>query len=257
MKFPQFQTDSNGLYILTKEAIDYIAEYYLRDFNTKVLKEPQPIDIDQFVLYYLKLDQDFQYLSHNGAYLGMLNFCDTNKLPVYDPETGKAKYISAKADTMIIDNRLLAPNQEFRYRYTVGHEGGHYICHKDKVLNDLFESIFTGADKPAVVMCRSSNLEVNIKSKQNWSEHNWMEWQANYMSSALLMPKSMMLRMYNNGQFIWTLRQEAGGNEYYFEELFIGVVSATFQVSREAAKYRLRNLGLLSPKDDAPALIFG
>lgn len=53
------------------------------------------IDIDGFAQSYLGLTQDFQYLSHNGIYLGMMIFNDTNKVPVYDPAT-KEPSISAR-----------------------------------------------------------------------------------------------------------------------------------------------------------------
>ena len=64
------------------------------------------MDIEGFIEFYLGMTPDYQYLSHNGVYLGMTVFNDTNKVPVYDPATNRAEYISAKARTVIIDNRL-------------------------------------------------------------------------------------------------------------------------------------------------------
>lgn len=68
-------------------------------------------------------------VKRNGVYLGMTVFNDTNKVPIYDPATNRAEYISAKARTVIIDNRLLDENQRHRFRFTLGHEGGHDIFH--------------------------------------------------------------------------------------------------------------------------------
>lgn len=88
----------------------------------EALRTPQEIDIDLFVQDYLGMEQDFQYLSHCGLYLGMTVFNETDKIPVYNPAKYCAEYISAKANTVIIDNSLLEENQEHRYRFTMGHE---------------------------------------------------------------------------------------------------------------------------------------
>lgn len=88
----------------------------------EALRTPQEIDIDLFVQDYLGMEQDFQYLSHCGLYLGMTVFNETDKIPVYNPAKYCAEYISTKAKTVIIDNSLLEENQEHRYRFTMGHE---------------------------------------------------------------------------------------------------------------------------------------
>ena len=69
----------------------------------EALRTPQEIDIDLFVQDYLGMEQDFQYLSHCGLYLGMTVFNETDKIPVYNPAKYCAEYISTKAKTVIID----------------------------------------------------------------------------------------------------------------------------------------------------------
>ena len=126
---PKFRVKKSGVPVLSKNEIDIIGECFVAEFCPKVLSEPQPIDIDNFVESYLGMTTDFQFLSHNGVYLGMTVFNDTDKVIVFSPETGRAEYISAKARTAIIDNSLLDEKQERRYRFTVAHEGAHDICH--------------------------------------------------------------------------------------------------------------------------------
>ena len=84
----------------------------MRDFQPSVLTNPAPVDIESFVENYLGMTPDYQLLSHNGIYLGMTVFNDTNRVIVFSQETGRAEYISAKAHTVIIDTRLLEENQE-------------------------------------------------------------------------------------------------------------------------------------------------
>ncbi|MCU6720111.1 hypothetical protein OCV67_09220 [Porcipelethomonas ammoniilytica] len=89
------------------------------------MKNPSPVDIDGFLENYLGTTPDY----HNGIYLGMTVFHDTNCIPVYDLANNRAEYISAKANTVIFDSRLLEENQEHRYRFTAGHEAGHVVFH--------------------------------------------------------------------------------------------------------------------------------
>jgi Zn-dependent peptidase ImmA (M78 family) len=127
---PSYYISKSGVPILNKDYIDYIAERFLEDFCSEALRKPQAIDIDSFAMNYLKLKQDFQYLSHCGLYLGMMVFNDTKKVAVYNPDKNRAEYIEAREGTFIIDNSLLEKNQECRYRFTVGHEASHWIFHR-------------------------------------------------------------------------------------------------------------------------------
>ena len=119
----------SGAPVLSRKEIDIIGENLVSDFNPDAMQTPQEIDIDLFVQDYLGADQDFQYLSHCGVYLGMTVFNDTDKVPVYDPIQNRAEYISARANTIIIDRTLLEENQEHRYRFTMGHEASHAFLH--------------------------------------------------------------------------------------------------------------------------------
>ena len=75
----------SGAPVLSRKEIDIIGENLVSDFTLDRVLTPQEIDIDLFVQDYLGADQDFQYLSHCGVYLGMTVFNDTDKVPVYDP----------------------------------------------------------------------------------------------------------------------------------------------------------------------------
>ena len=123
--------------VLSRKEIDIIGENLVSDFNPDAMQTPQEIDIDLFVQDYLGADQDFQYLSHCGVYLGMTVFNDTDKVPVYDPIQNRAEYISAGANTIIIDRTLLEENQEHRYRFTMGHEASHVFLHTPYFAYDL------------------------------------------------------------------------------------------------------------------------
>ncbi len=110
--------------------MDEIAFQVLADFDYNLLMEPQELNIDLFAQEYLGMDQDFQLLSHNGIYMGMTMFNDTDRLPVYDPVRCRAEYVSEKANTIVIDSRLLDDDKEGQYRFTMAHECTHGMLHK-------------------------------------------------------------------------------------------------------------------------------
>lgn len=250
MYIPSLKTDVKGVPVLSKEQIDIIAERFIADFCPEALREPQPIDIDSFVLNYLKLKQDFQYLSHCGLFLGMMVFNDTRKVVVYNPMSNRAEYIAAREGTVIIDNILLAQDQEKRYRFTMGHEGSHWICHRNVFWRDPYQTSLFDSPGQAVVQCRAASIEGKSKPYHLWDYKDRMEWQANYMSSALLMPKSMVMSVYNED---W-LREMIDNEDLFMRSMYklslIHAVAERFNVSIQAAEIRLKNLGLIEVSED-------
>ena len=78
---PQLTIKANGLPVVSNDELDVIGERLIADFCPIATLVPQEIDIDRFVVNYLKMEQDFQFLSHCGVYLGMTVFQNTNYLP--------------------------------------------------------------------------------------------------------------------------------------------------------------------------------
>jgi len=235
---PEFQTNHFGIPIVSGEELDTLGERLVTDFSSKMAFTPGEIDIDRFVSGYLGMKQDFCYLSHCGVYLGMTVFRDSNSIPVYFPEQNKADYISAKAGTVILDPSLLEEGQEHRYRFTMGHEGSHKIMHTAYFLDDIGRgNPYAKEVVDTFVRCRADHYQFNISfNAVRWTDPKRVEWQANRLSSAILMPKSMvrmlMARMPNRGEMDWP-------------QMVSKQVSEVFNVSLEAAFYRLKDLGFL------------
>ena len=239
---PEFRVNKSGVPVLNNRSIDIIGERYVRDFQPEVLTDPCPVDIDGFVEYYLGMTQDFQYLSHNGVYLGMTVFNDTDKIPVWCPETNTAEYISATAGTVIIDNRLLEEKQHHRYRFTMGHEGGHGVFHTSVFAYDPNQiSLFSSTQQPAI-QCRVDSAK--RKDPSLWTDRDRMEWQANRFASAVLMPESAV-------RLVVSRRNDVTG--LYREFTLVSDLVQTFDVSMEAAAYRLKDMGIIR-KDYNPRL---
>ena len=236
----------SGAPVLSRKDIDIIGENLVSDFNPDAMQTPQEIDIDLFVQDYLGTDQDFQYLSHCGVYLGMTVFNDTDKVPVYDPIQNRAEYISARANTIIIDRTLLEENQEHRYRFTMGHEASHVFLHTPYFAYDpnqitLMDLLGEGKEA-AMIQCRVDTKKMNCEQQAVWTDKEWMEWQANALSSAILMPKAMVHKL------VRALRQKPGfSQKKEIQRCYIeaDTVSQVFNVSFQAATIRLKELGII------------
>ena len=251
---PEIRRKKSGAPVLSRKEIDVIGENLVAEFNPDAIVTPQEVDVDLFAQDYLGMDQDFQYLSHCGVYLGMTVFNDTDKVPIYDPQKNEADYVSVKAHTVIIDKSLLAENQEHRYRFTMGHEASHEYLHKEFFAYDpnqmtLFDYMENNS-QPAMIQCRVDSKKMDIKDSKSWGDRDWMEWQANALSSAMLMPKSMVKVVVEE-----TVRQQSGNCMMNYA--IVDAVSSVFNVSYEAATIRLKQLGYLRPEIQIDTNLFG
>lgn len=220
----------NGIPFVSGADLDKLAELMLAEYCPQSLMEPTEIDIDLLVQDYLGMEQDFQYLSHNGMFLGMTVFNDT-QIPVYDPERNRAEFIGVKARTVIIDNRLLDKKQEHRYRFTMGHEAAHGVLHTSYF--NFCPDQLALYDMSAQPMIQCSLRASTRKPASQWTSIDRMEWQANRLSSALLMPRcavQKLVQRYN----------------YTVPTGYVWKVVDAFNVSVQAAFYRLKELGYIS-----------
>ncbi|WP_405744492.1 ImmA/IrrE family metallo-endopeptidase [Anaerovibrio slackiae] len=251
IKLPQYRQNRNGVPILSEQNLEDIGENLTGDFCPEVLTEPQEVDIDAFAEIYMGLNQDIQYLSHNGVYLGMMVFNDTDMLPVFDPVAHEARYISESAGTVVIEKSLLDDDSQLhRYRFTMAHEAaGHAVLHKayhSRQHNPNQVNLFN--DSTPWVQCRKDMAIAPSRSTR--SDTDWMEWQANTLGSIVLMPrKSVKLLMtdYEN-----KLNDMQGLRRSFIIGDMIDQVSSVFNVSRQAALIRLKKLGYLESSDSDP-----
>lgn len=227
-----FTTKANGLPVISSEELDILGERLVADFSPMSVVKPQEIDIDRFVTRYLGMKQDFQYLSHCGVYLGITIFQSTPDFPVYNPETRKAQFLNVEARTIIIDSSLAEENQEHRYRFTMAHEGSHSILHPSYFLNAVCEQ-----DTDPFTRCRADFLAGKNLPSMGWTDKRRAEQQANRLGSAILMPKSAVKI---------ALARVSLRSSTEWIALATERLEKTFNVSNEAARYRLEELGFIS-----------
>lgn len=178
---PSFSFSRTHVPILSSKQIEQIAIDILEDYYQDMLTHPQPLDVDRFLEQYLHVTMDYKFLTHCRLYLGMTVFSDTDKVPVYNPEKDQAEYISCKARTVILDNCLLDESQEHRYAFTGAHEGSHVILHPDYFDAQKARAIY----EPPIMQCQA---EERRSGRSGRTDRDWLEWQADTLGAALLMP---------------------------------------------------------------------
>lgn len=118
------------------------------------------------------------------------------------------------------------PGQEGRFNFTLGHEVGHWVLHRDEFISESKQqSLFSGEILTDIV-CRQSDKAVRI------------EFQANRFASCLLLPRKLVTK-------VW--RDRLGSNKTMTSEereRAIRVVARQFCTSVEATRIRVNELGL-------------
>ncbi len=247
-----FRTKRNGIPVLSKKEIEDLAEIVLLDYDADIINKPEAkaIDIEDFIECYAGLDMDYQDLTSDQSILGMTVF-NNCIIPVYDAENEKAKEIPVDKGTVIIDNSLLEENQSRRGRFTLSHELSHWFLHKHIYTETYHQlSLFDDDMEPVkpMIKCRTSDIESS--KKELVTDDDWLEWQADYMASALIMPRRSVSKVVlekfsemgiKNGVY------ERGTN--FNDDLNISALiyelADIFYVSLSAAEIRLKNLGFL------------
>jgi IrrE N-terminal-like domain len=240
---------------LPENEIESHADQLLAEFNmARGLRLEAPIPVEELLERHLKLAIDFDDL--HGR-LGVPMSGD-------EPEVLGALWVDSRE--VFIDQSLDPvdnPEREGRYRFTLGHEIGHWRLHRDYLIGNCETSdLFGQVSRAPTVICRASQAKERV------------EWQADYFSSCLLMPRSLLrywwreefsrstpliFRLFESSDWAkppmgWTgsmnipahLRDRVDPRAVsYFFYRASARIAPIFNVSIQATQIRLQNAGLL------------
>ncbi len=89
-------------------------------------------------------------------------------------------FISNNFKNIFIDNNIYSDERyENRLRFTLAHEVGHLILHKNIILKCKF---------------RTENEWINFREDMSEDDLDWFEWQAYEFAGRLLVPKNVLLK---------------------------------------------------------------
>lgn len=133
---------------------------------------------------------------------------------------GVMAYMLTQGKRLFIDFQLLDDiRQEHRYRFTLAEELAHYVIHH-KVYKD----------------CSTIDERIEIESLFTGQELYFLETNAKALASAILMPKIIFEGRVNE------LFSAIGNNPSHTSPI-VTILSRDFDVSNQAVKRRLKNLG--------------
>ena len=176
-------------------------------------KAPQPAPIEHIIEEIFNLDIVYMCLTEAGDELGRMIY-DNGYTTRFNAEKDGYEWVRVTPGMMLIEVRLLEDRAlHGRHRFTLGHELGHFILHKYLYAGTHLAAASYGIDEQSV---------------------NSVEWQANYIAKAILMPVVQVRRCFR--QLIW---------EYGPDAVIIPDMAEIFDVSRQAMEIRLREFGLV------------
>ena len=148
---------------------------------------------------------------------------------------GYTDYFTDRNPEVKISQRLAAARYHNRLRFTLAHEYGHVWFHAP-----LWRKSEQDPTRPATPCWTCYRDTIG-----NAPENDWMEWQADHLGGALLMPRSYL--------FEWAaeIAMQEGKSQPLQADSDLGRavmqrVMRRCQVSEQAARVRLLRLGLLS-----------
>ena len=224
---------------LPKEEIESAAHCLLWQYGEKfgVVDRP-PIPVDEVLECQLDLHLGF----------------DDLRLRLAVPDALGATWVEDRR--VVIDQSLDPaehPRKEGRYRFTVGHEVGHWELHRHLCRQRAGQSLLFKEMREPSIVCRTR------------SARSRPEWQANAFSAFLLMPSRMVVQAWRRrrGDTLpyvadreiteLSKRRRLGDREEPTVEIARDIASE-FHVSGQAMQIRLRSLGLICTEATAGLL---
>lgn len=236
----------NGLYILNRTEIEEIATKKLKEFAPINLERPLPLNTTDFLVDKLGLIVKNKYIGDfDSGILGLTVFGDIVPIPSYDERFNRV-ILEETFGTVLISPRLIGRENLPRRRYTEMHEASHFILH---------QPYFECCDSATAARIESANQFVVCKKiertgkEQKLSDSDWMEYQADSLAAAMLMPREPFIeyarsifRKYDvRGNYITrsTPTNTKRANMITHE------IAEKFMVSFQAAQIRMKHLGLI------------
>ena len=239
----------------SKDQLEHLADQHMDAFSCLDGKENPGFSAWKFAAYYLGIEVRFEWLSNNGSILGLSSFTANTHVPIYLPEENSIEWQELGPDTILMsklfEDAFLDPGKA---RFTLMHECAHHLLHKR-----YYQQKAALGEKTAIAYSvQRDKDQVLLEGKGIWSDHDRIEWQANYLASAMLMPQKR----------VSAVLEKKGYKDAYFEQVMAGYsetsaynqlisrLACVFRVSTAVAKIRLEKRGfehlpdLCSPKSD-------
>ena len=235
---------------ITYDALEEYAESLIRDFCPQNLCTPGVVDVERMLEYYLGLDVDFQRIVYEQRILGLTAFSD-GVLDVLSADTNQPETIFVKRGTVIIDTSLTTKSNLQRRRFTMTHEGSHWLLHRKALAPDnpygnisAFENQYIAAKTGRIDYSRSMKERTDI---------DIMERQADFLAASILMPRPALRKSFRtffeeNGEKPRRIVRNKTPMDDCFAKQLTEYIADVYAVSKRAALIRLEKLGAIADR---------
>lgn len=204
-------------------------------------------DINQITLDELdKFDESYLINGYGLSVKDLSNYLKSEyniEINYFDPKENK--YLG----TCDIDNETIGISKKIigtpRELFTIGHEFGHFKLHQKLRINQELMNSFS-----------DSKYDFTIGKNRLENPRHWVEWQANYFSASLLLPKSSIIAK------AW--QYQGAKHNLIFDDNYsnqkklrriIDKLANHFSVSKTSIIYRLKELNMIT--DNTSTKIIG
>ena len=216
---------------LSDEDIELKAEEVIEYFDKSILQDPKPMPLSEFMdlitsKFKIGFDttQDLGNTSNGKKILGAFRF--------------NPRFI-------LIDKSLVDTS---RYYFTLGHELGHLVFHRNIVIKkENYENDGIVDTKKDFVTGKKILL----------TERDWIEWQANKFSSCLIMPRATVRDAVIKIQNEIGIKRNVGhifldNNSYSYRDykIIIDHLKLIYGLNKTNIEYRLKDLNILMDRRD-------
>lgn len=212
---------------LSRKDLELIGERVFRGYNklpTVQIEKLNKLNPTLLAEELLGLTVDYTHLSKDGLTLGVTSFGDLG-IQVYDDDFGE-EYYYLDGKTILIEKNLTLPVAVVgRRNFTIMHEVSHHI------LRMLFPKEY-GSQRSHFRMLQTSD------------KFDWGEWQADVLTSSVLMPKDYIDRarfIFQMEDYIPILHSLTNNSNY---QKFC-TIADYLGVSKQALAIRMKRLGYI------------
>ena len=219
--------------VLRKSELDQVATEFLSKYYPAALLEPMALPIERIAAEGLRLNVEYLHITDDFSELGKIFFTD-GMTEIYLAESDEYIRRPVQAGTVFIDQDVKEKYHLGCERFTLAHECVHWDQHK---MHYLLQQ--TDTDGMAVAQ-RCPQETFNCKMDR--TEEDWMEWQANGIAAAILMPKYTFRKKADEIVSQWGPSVRAFYSSAGCMDLVAMELATYFKVSLQAARIRLTEL---------------
>ena len=237
--------------------ISKYAEAVLKDYMPEQLERPKRLDVYKFAEQYLGSNIEILniYTDSQDDFIAGAAVFNPQKVKIFNKEQLSTDIIMVPGNTILIDEQITGRMKKGFEYFTVMHEAGHLMMHKE-VYQKIAERRFFVYSNPEgswgvnSALCMRSNIGNGNKlaTSLDFREH-----QANTFAASMLMPPRVFIPYvqhlidilkYIDGEFIIYERGVTDCTRGMIYEKIVRETARHFGVSEQAVKVQLKKYGL-------------